>query len=87
MAATLNLTGYDGARLARMTASAAARALNKPGYRADCEAWAQHWWGLPYEVVRHKTPEELEPQLTAWLNSLTLPPAPKLAGSAERVEL
>ena len=60
MAATLNLTGYDGERLARMTASAAARALNEPGYRADCEAWAQHWWGLPYEVVRHKTQEELE---------------------------
>lgn len=87
MAATLNLTGYDGARLARMTASAAARAMNEQGYRADCEAWAQHWWGMPYEVVRHKTPEELEPQLTAWLNSLTLPPAPKLSGSAERVEL
>lgn len=86
MAATLNLTGYDGARLARMTASAAARALNEPGYRADCEAWAQRWWGLPYDVVRRKKPEELEPQLTEWLNSLNLPKA-KRNGKVEMVEM
>ena len=47
---------------------------------------------LPNDADAHKRCGTVErllhlPQLTAWLDSLTLSPAPKLAGSAERVEL
>lgn len=68
--------------LAQDTARAAMRAIQSPAYLDECEAWAQKWWGLPYAVVRRKTPEELEPQLTAWLNTLRRP-EPVLYGNVE----
>lgn len=84
---TITLTGDNRTMLARDTAKSALRALQDENYLAECEAWAQKWWGLPYAVVRRKTPAELEPQLTEWLNSLSLPPAPELHGNVEMVEL
>lgn len=68
--------------LAQDTARAAMRAIQSTAYLDECEAWAQKWWGLPYAVVRRKTPEELEPQLTAWLETLRRP-EPVLCGHVE----